>query len=451
MVVCNRIGDVLQQDCLTGLGLSHDKAALTLADRGEHIHDAYRDVAVVTVAGEVELLVGEKRGEEIERDTVADEFRTAAVDGVDAHQREILVAFARRTDVTEDGVARLEGIVLYLRLGYIDIVGRIEIVVVRRAEEAVAVRHHLEHAAGLHHAVVFYAGALGLLILLVLLVLLPVIILVLSLLRLSLLLVTLLGLLALGLLTLRLRLRLLASLLGLLGCGRSCWLLFSRLCGPLAHAGTRLTFGLFRLRLCLLRCLCGDCSGFFCLSCLGRTADALASGFLLCRLGLGCGFCHCGSSCCCALCLGFTATLLGRRSLGVGLLRRLGRRLGLGHAGPFYRFAALNSLLVQNNIHKVLLRYGFGLFDFKLFGNLYQLFPTLAIEFYYVVHIKFMMIKRRTERIVLLLRCANVIRKGVKTNLSCDNFPLHLHFQVECRSRRSRRKIIPSGGVNDTS
>ena len=119
-------------------------------------------------AGQVEFLVREEGREEIERDAVADELRRAAVDAVDLHQREILVALAWRTDLAQDGVARLEGVHLDLVLGDVDVVGGVEVVIVGGAQETVAVGHDFQHAGSLHDALEFDAGLAGLLVLLIL-------------------------------------------------------------------------------------------------------------------------------------------------------------------------------------------------------------------------------------------------------------------------------------------
>ena len=101
------VGHVFQQDGLTGLGLCHDEAALSLADRGEEVHDAGRDGAAL-VPRDVELLVGEERREIVEGDAVAHFLGLAAVDEVDLHQGEELLASLGRTDDPEDGVASLQ-------------------------------------------------------------------------------------------------------------------------------------------------------------------------------------------------------------------------------------------------------------------------------------------------------------------------------------------------------
>ena len=164
VILGDGVGDGLEQHRLTGFRLGDDQAALALADGGEHVHDAAGGILLETMAEEVELLRREEGSEEVERDAVADELRRAAVDVLDLHQREILVAFARRTDFTGDGVAVLQGVLLDLLLGDVDVVRGIQIVVVRGAEEAVAVGHDLQNARSLHGTFEFDALGLGLLL-----------------------------------------------------------------------------------------------------------------------------------------------------------------------------------------------------------------------------------------------------------------------------------------------
>ena len=99
----------------------------------------------------------------LERLAVADEFRVETVDGGDAAQREVFFTLARRTDTALHHVAGLESVLLYLLLGYIDVVGASEIVVVARTEETVALGHDFEKALGHKDAVEVETryGALG--------------------------------------------------------------------------------------------------------------------------------------------------------------------------------------------------------------------------------------------------------------------------------------------------
>ena len=70
----------------------------------------------MSVSEKIELLIREKRSQKIERNPVSDKLRCTSVDEIDLNEREILVAFLRRTDFTSYRVTILQGIVLYLSL-----------------------------------------------------------------------------------------------------------------------------------------------------------------------------------------------------------------------------------------------------------------------------------------------------------------------------------------------
>ena len=145
MVVGDGVGDSLQQHGLTGLGLRHDQGALAFADGRKEVHDAGGEV-VVSVSRQTELLAREERRHEFELYAVADVFGRQPVDFVHADQREIFLALLRRTDRSVHGVAGLESEKLDLRRRNVDVVGRVQVVVVRRTQESVTVGHDLQHA-----------------------------------------------------------------------------------------------------------------------------------------------------------------------------------------------------------------------------------------------------------------------------------------------------------------
>ncbi len=84
----------------------------------------------MAVSEKIELLLREERSKEVERDSVADEFRCATVDILDAHERELLVSGLRRLDFSCHCITCLQRMLLDLILGYIDVVRGVEIVVV---------------------------------------------------------------------------------------------------------------------------------------------------------------------------------------------------------------------------------------------------------------------------------------------------------------------------------
>ena len=69
-------------------------------------------------------------------------------------QREILVSLTGRPDLSDNGVSCLQGIGLNLILRDIYIVRRVEIVIVRRTEESVTVRHDLQYALSFYDTVI---------------------------------------------------------------------------------------------------------------------------------------------------------------------------------------------------------------------------------------------------------------------------------------------------------
>ena len=153
MIGSNGIGDILQQDCLTGFGLCHDKAALALANRGKKVNDAGGQVAA-RMPGEVDFLVREHRGKVVERDTVTDVVRIAAVYLVDLGKREIFLAALGWTDGAIDRVPVFQAEKLDLGKRHVDVVRRSEVVIVGGAQETTIVASDFEHALSHHRAFV---------------------------------------------------------------------------------------------------------------------------------------------------------------------------------------------------------------------------------------------------------------------------------------------------------
>ena len=151
MVIGNGVGHLLEEGCLTRLGLGDDKAALPLSDGGEHIDDA-RGEGLLRVSRQLELLLGEKRCQRLERHTVAYALGREAVDFRYLHHNEVLVVLLGRTHHAANCVARLQAeVVAHLRIDK-HIVGRSQIVIVRRAEETESVGSQFQHTLSLDHA-----------------------------------------------------------------------------------------------------------------------------------------------------------------------------------------------------------------------------------------------------------------------------------------------------------
>ncbi len=116
------------------------------ADGREQIHDAAADVLADGL--HLDALLRIERREVVEEDLVARLLGRLEVDGLDLDQREILFALVRRADVAADGVAGLEVELANLGRRHVDVVRPGQIVVVRRAEEAVAVGQNFKDALG---------------------------------------------------------------------------------------------------------------------------------------------------------------------------------------------------------------------------------------------------------------------------------------------------------------
>ena len=106
----------------------------------------------------LDALLRIERRQVVEENLVARLFGRLEVDGLDLDQREVLLAFVRRAHVAADGVAGLQVELADLRGRDVDVVGAGQIVVVGRAEEAVAVGQDLEHAFGEDVAFFFALG-----------------------------------------------------------------------------------------------------------------------------------------------------------------------------------------------------------------------------------------------------------------------------------------------------
>ncbi len=89
-----------------------------------------------------------ERREVFEEQLFARLIRRLEVDRLDLDQREVAFAFLRRPNLTRDRVAGLQIELANLRRRDVDVVRTGQVVVVGRAQEAEAVRQHLEHPFG---------------------------------------------------------------------------------------------------------------------------------------------------------------------------------------------------------------------------------------------------------------------------------------------------------------
>ena len=76
----------------------------------------------MTIAEKIEFFLWEEWRQEIEWNSVSDEFRRTSVYEFDAYEREILVTSLWRADLACYSVTSLQGMLLNLVLRYIDIV-----------------------------------------------------------------------------------------------------------------------------------------------------------------------------------------------------------------------------------------------------------------------------------------------------------------------------------------
>jgi hypothetical protein len=86
-----------------------------------------------------------KRSQVVKEDPFADRIRILIVHRFDTQEGEEALPLLRRSYLAADRITRPQIEFLDLRWGDVNIVGRREIVVVHRAEEAVAIGQHFEH------------------------------------------------------------------------------------------------------------------------------------------------------------------------------------------------------------------------------------------------------------------------------------------------------------------
>ena len=89
VVVADRVGHVLEDRGLTGLGRADDQAALALADGRDQVEQPGAEHA--RRGFQVVALFGENRGQALEVRPRLGEFRAAAVDGLHPQQPEVLL------------------------------------------------------------------------------------------------------------------------------------------------------------------------------------------------------------------------------------------------------------------------------------------------------------------------------------------------------------------------
>jgi hypothetical protein len=131
---------------LPGARRGDDQRALALAERGQQIHDAGRELVGRRL--ELDPLLRVERRQVVEEDLLLRAVGRLEVDGVDLDQREVALVFLGRADLAADGVAGPQVELADLRGRDVDVVGPRQVAVLGRAQEAEAVGQDLEHALG---------------------------------------------------------------------------------------------------------------------------------------------------------------------------------------------------------------------------------------------------------------------------------------------------------------
>ncbi len=144
VILADRVGELLHQNRLARLGRGDDQAALALADGGEQVHHAHRQVAGGAL--EADALVGIPRLEVVKGDPVLGLLGFLVVDALDLEQRQVPLALLGRPHLPHDGIAGAQIEPLDLAGRDVDVVGAVEVVPVLAAEESVAFGQDLEDA-----------------------------------------------------------------------------------------------------------------------------------------------------------------------------------------------------------------------------------------------------------------------------------------------------------------
>ena len=104
-------------------------------------------------AHEIKLLIREQRYQMLKRYAVTNISRRAAIDQMYLTHREILLTLHGGTDGSLDNVTCLETVSLDLRLLYINVIRRREIIIITGAQEAITLGGDVEHTLCLKNSV----------------------------------------------------------------------------------------------------------------------------------------------------------------------------------------------------------------------------------------------------------------------------------------------------------
>ena len=103
MIGRDRVRNILQQHGFTSARRRNDQSTLAFAEWRQEIHHTRTDVLAHGL--ELDALLRIKRRQVIKENLIARFLGRLEVNGFDLHQREVFLAFVRRTNLAADGVA----------------------------------------------------------------------------------------------------------------------------------------------------------------------------------------------------------------------------------------------------------------------------------------------------------------------------------------------------------
>ena len=142
VILCDRVRDLLEQNRFPGARRRDDEPALPFSDRRQEVHDPRRHVIAAEL--EPQLLLGIERREVVEKNLVLGDFGALEIDRLHPKQGEVPLPVLGRAHLARDRVARAKVESFDLRGGDINVIRTWQVVVVGRAEEAVALGEDLE-------------------------------------------------------------------------------------------------------------------------------------------------------------------------------------------------------------------------------------------------------------------------------------------------------------------
>ena len=149
----DRVGDLLQKNCLSALRRRDDQPALSLAERAKQIHDTGGEFGRFVLEGEP--LIRKERSQVVKAGLRFGRFRILEVDRLHTEKGEIPFALLGRTDLAGNGITGTQIESLDLGRRYIDIVRAGQIIVFGRTEKPVSLRQDFQNALAENEPVLF--------------------------------------------------------------------------------------------------------------------------------------------------------------------------------------------------------------------------------------------------------------------------------------------------------